>query len=162
MSLWELQHIYFVYFHLYHNALVDIKEVNAVPPDEATSAYRYERVKLNPPIGSNLLMHYYRCPEHASGITPCFRKVPKKVDTELTVCPIAGESPGWGLHLEEAWNWKKILTILCILFVLASILEGVLYWRFGHSVQDAMAVGTLMLACFSIVLATIQAWLMVA
>lgn len=162
LSLWELQHIRFVHFDFYEKSLVDIKEVHAVPPPEFSTAYRYEPTPLKPPIGSNLLMHYLRCPEDASEAEPCLRKVPKKVNDELTVCPIKGVSPGWGLHFEEGWSWKKILTGLCFLFILASVLEAVLYWKFEHSVQDSMAIGTFILACFSLVVATLQAWLMIA
>ncbi|KAE8440481.1 hypothetical protein EG329_007435 [Mollisiaceae sp. DMI_Dod_QoI] len=43
LCLRELQHIYFVYFDMYDNSLVDIREVNAVPPAEFDTTYRYER-----------------------------------------------------------------------------------------------------------------------
>lgn len=147
---------------MYEKSLVDIKEVNAVPPSEFATQYRYEPSKVKPPIGSNLLMHYLRCPEDASETAPCLRRMPKKLNDQLVACPNNGVSPGWGLHFEEGWSWKKILTGLCFLFILASVLEAVLYWRFEHSAQDSLALGTFMLACFSVVVATLQAWLSVA
>lgn len=160
ISIWELQHIRFVHFYMYEKSLVDIKELNAVPPQELSNSYRYERCDVKPPIGSNLLMHYVHFPHEASILAPCLRKVPKKLNGELTACPVKGVSPGWGLHFEEGWSWKKILTWSCLIFILASALEGILYWKFEHSVQDAMAIGTFILSCFGIAVATLQAWLM--
>ncbi|CZR56361.1 uncharacterized protein PAC_06249 [Phialocephala subalpina] len=161
ISIWGLQNIYFVNFDLYEGSLVDIRELHAVP-DPSAGTYKYEPTPYKPPIGSNLLMHHYRHPNHASTIKPCLGKVPKKVDTELTVCPVKGVSPGWGLHFEEGWCWKKILTWSCLVFILASVLEGILCWRFEHSIQDAMAIGTFILTCFGIAAATLQTWLMIS
>jgi hypothetical protein len=162
LSLWELQHIYFVSFEMYDKSLVDIKELNAIPPAEHHTSYRYEPSKLKPPIGSNLLMHYFCCPDDAPSATPCFRKMPKKMNQKLTVCPVQGVSPGWGLHFVEGWNWKKILTVSCFVFILASLAVGVLYWKFEHSIQDAFTIGMFMLACFAISIGTLQAWSSIA
>lgn len=107
ISLWELQKIHFVYFDMYEKSLVDIKEINVLPPQEFSTQYRYEASKLKPPIGSNLLMHYLRCPQDASENAPCLRKMPKKLNDQLVACPIQGVSPGWGLHFEEGWSWKS-------------------------------------------------------
>jgi hypothetical protein len=162
LSLWELQHIYFVFFEMYDKSLVDIKELNVIPPAELNTLYRYEPSKLKPPIGSNLLMHYFRYPEDAPSVTPCFRKMPKKMNQKLTVCPVRGVSPGWGLHFVEGWNWNKILTVSCFVFILASTVVGVLYWKFEHSIQDAFTIGTFMLACFAVGMGTLQAWSSIA
>ncbi len=106
---------------MYDKSLVDIKELNAIPPAELNTSYRYEPSKLKPPIGSNLLMHYFRCPEDAPSVMPCFRKMPKKMNQKLTVRPVRGVSPRWGLHFVEGWNWKKILTVSCFVFILARL-----------------------------------------
>ncbi|KUJ08314.1 uncharacterized protein LY89DRAFT_789126 [Mollisia scopiformis] len=163
LSMREIKDIYFVSFDLYERSIVDIKEINAMPTAEYNTAYRYESTNVKPPIGSRTLKHFLRYPEHASAeLAPCLQKVPKKLNDRLIPCPTQGVSPGWGLHFEDGWSWKKILTIICSLFLLASILEGALYSRLQHNVQDAMALGAFMLACFSIVIATLQAWLMIA
>ncbi|KAF8853794.1 hypothetical protein BDZ45DRAFT_748238 [Acephala macrosclerotiorum] len=160
ISVWGLQNIYFVNFDLYERSLVDIRELHAVP-DASIRTYKYEPTPYKPPIGSNFLMHHYRHPGHASAIKPCLGKVPKKVGTELTVCPIKGVSPGWGLHFEEGLSLKKILTWSCLAIISASILEGIFYCKFKHSVQDALAIGAFILSCFGIAVATLQAWLMI-
>jgi hypothetical protein len=157
-SLWGLQHIYFVHFDMYEKSLIDIKEHNAIPPDELGNLYQYERSNLKPPIGSNLLMHYFNCPEDVPSLAPCFRKIPKKIGQQLTVCPVKGVSPGWGLHFVEGFSWKKILTIACLVFVLTSVGVGILYWKFQHSIQDSFAIGSFVLACFGVSISTLQAW----
>ncbi|KAH8781708.1 hypothetical protein BGZ57DRAFT_853271 [Hyaloscypha finlandica] len=83
VSLWELQKIYFVHFEMYENSLVDIRALDAIPPEDLSTSYNYERSKLKPPIGSNLLIHYLRCPEDASIVTPCFQRIPKKTKEKL-------------------------------------------------------------------------------
>jgi len=98
LSLWELQRIDFVHFEMYDGPLIDIKEIHSLPPQEHNTTYLYDRPILNPPIGTNLLMHYLRCPHEASSKTPCLEKMPKKMNDKLNVCPIKGISPGWGLY----------------------------------------------------------------
>lgn len=157
LNLWQVQHIYFVHFQLYEKSLVDVKEHDVVPPEEPNTIYRYERISLRPPIGSNLLTHYFHFSADVPSGTPCLRKIPK-VNQELTVCPVQGVCPGWGLQFVEGWNWKKILALLCFLFVLASLLVAVLYWRYHHSIQGSFAIGTFVLACFAASTSTLQAW----
>jgi hypothetical protein len=79
----------------------------------------------------------------------------------LTVCPVRGNSPGWGLCFHEGWSWRKILTGSCFVFVLASVAVSVLYRRFEHNMEDAITLGTFILACFGIGVSTLQVWLIV-
>jgi hypothetical protein len=161
LSFWDLQRIHFVHFEMYDKSLVDIRALDVIPPEELNTVYRYDRSPLKPPIGSNLLMHYFRHPEDASDITPCFQKIPKKRKEKLAVCPVKGNSPGWGLCFHEGWSWRKILTGSCCVFVLASVAVSVLYWRFEHNMQDAITLGTFILTCFGIGLSTLQVWLII-
>ena len=161
LLLWDLQRIHFVHFEMYEKSLVDIRALDVIPPEDLSASYCYERSKLKPPIGSNLLMHFFHHPEDASAITPCFQKIPKKRKEKLSVCPVKGISPGWGLCFHEGWSWRKILAWCCLTFVLASIGVCVLYWKFEHKMQDAVALGTFMLACFGIGVSTLQAWLII-
>lgn len=161
LLLWDLKRINFVQFEMYDKSLVDIRALHAIPPDHFSASYCYERSTLKPPIGSNLLMHFFYHPEDASAITPCFRKIPKKRKEKLSVCPVNGVSPGWGLCFCEGWSWRKILAWCCLIVVLASIGVCVLYWKFEHKIQDAVALGTFMLACFGIGVSTLQAWLII-
>ena len=161
LLLWDLQRIHFVHFEMYEKSLVDIRALDVIPPEDLSASYCYERSKLKPPIGSNLLMHFFHHPEDASAITPCFQKIPKKRKEKLSVCPVKGISPGWGLCFHEGWSWRKILAWSCLMFVLSSIGVCVLYWKFEHKMQDAIALGTFMLACFGIGVSTLQAWLII-
>ena len=161
LLLWDLQRIHFVHFEMYEKSLVDIRALHVIPPEDLSASYCYERSTLKPPIGSNLLMHFFQHPEDASAITPCFQKIPKKRNEKLSVCPVKGISPGWGLCFHEGWSWRKILAWCCLTFVLASIGVCVLYWKFKHKMQDAVALGTFMLACFGIGVSTLQAWLII-
>ena len=161
LLLWDLQRIHFVHFEMYEKSLVDIRALDVIPPEDLSASYCYERSKLKPPIGSNLLMHFFHHPEDASAITPCFQKIPKKRKEKLSVCPVKGISPGWGLCFHEGWSWRKILAWSCFMFLLSSIGVCVLYWKFEHKMQDAIALGTFMLACFGIGVSTLQAWLII-
>ncbi|KAH8597167.1 hypothetical protein B0O99DRAFT_618150 [Bisporella sp. PMI_857] len=161
LLLWDLQRIHFVHFEMYEKSLVDIRALHVIPPEDHSASYCYERSTLKPPIGSNLLMHFFHRPEDASAITPCFQKIPKKRKEKLSVCPVKGVSPGWGLCFHEGWSWRKILAWCFLMFVLVSIGVCVLYWKFEHNVQDAVTLGTFMLACFGIGVSTLQAWLII-
>jgi hypothetical protein len=161
LLLWDLQRIHFVHFEMYEKSLVDIRALDVIPPEDLSASYCYERSTLKPPIGSNLLMHFFHHPEDASAITPCFQKIPKKRKEKLSVCPVKGISPGWGLCFHEGWSWRKILAWSCLMFILSSIGVCVLYWKFEHKMQDAIALGTFMLACFGIGVSTLQAWLII-
>ena len=161
LLLWDLQRIHFVHFEMYEKFLVDIRALDVIPPEDLSASYCYERSTLKPPIGSNLLMHFFHHPEDASAITPCFQKIPKKRKEKLSVCPVKGISPGWGLCFHEGWSWRKILAWSCFMFLLSSIGVCVLYWKFEHKMQDVIALGTFMLACFGIGVSTLQAWLII-
>jgi len=159
LSLWELQRIDFVHFEMYDGPLIDIKEIHSLPPQEYRTTYLYDRPIINPPIGTNLLMHYLRCPHEASSKTPCLEKMPKKMNDKLNVCPIKGISPGWGLYFVEDWNWKKILIGTYLTFMGSGIIVGVVCWWLDHSIQDAFAVAGFVVACFATGVGASQAWL---
>jgi hypothetical protein len=142
--------MYFVHFEMYEKSLVDIRALHVISPDDLSASYCYERSTLMPPIGSNLPMHFFHCPEDASAITPCFQKIPKKRKEKLSICPVKGISLGLGLCFHERWSWRKILVWSCLMFVLSSIGVCVLYWKFEYKIQDAIALGTFTLACFGI------------
>ncbi|PVH82480.1 hypothetical protein DL98DRAFT_513915 [Cadophora sp. DSE1049] len=158
LSLWSLKRINFVNFDVYAKFLVDIKDLHVVPPDNEHS-YLYQRSGLKPPIGSNLLMHYMRCPQDATILTPCLEKVPKKVDGKLQVCPVKGVTPGWGLHFIEGWHWKRIFLGSFFAFLASAITVAITCRHLGRSVQDAMAISSFMLACFALSVGALQAWL---
>jgi hypothetical protein len=96
---------------MYEKDLVDIKELDVIPPNEMNTSYRCEYSKLKPPVGSNLLMHYFRCPQDATILTPCLRKIPKKNKPRIESMSGEGRFSGMGpascrrMELEEDPNW---------------------------------------------------------
>lgn len=162
LSLWTLQQINFVQFDVYEKFLVDIRELDVVPPADQFATYRHEPTHLKPPIGSNMLMHYMRCPQDATTRAPCLTKFPKKIREKLTVCPIKGVSPGWGLQFVEGWDWKKILIGSFLAFLISATIVGIVCWRLGHNIQDTFAVAGSLLTCFGLGIAALQAYLNMA
>lgn len=152
ISLWSLQHIYFVHFEIYGDGHIDIRQLNPIPPlDE----YKYEHWKIRPPIGSNTLKHFMQYPNCAPIIRDCFNKMPKKIDKPLTASPNWAARPGWGLHFVEGWNAKKLLSTY-LTFLFAGTLLAVLCRALGYSIQDAFAIASFFLTIFAGGVATLQ------
>lgn len=77
-------------------------------------------------------------------------RIPKKLDSELKICPIKRYSDGWGLELVDGLNWKKIWMVGFIGLVL-SCTFGILWSVLRDDVQGGWAVtaSTIMIIPFS-------------
>ncbi|KAI9148833.1 hypothetical protein HJFPF1_10875 [Paramyrothecium foliicola] len=87
--------INFVRFEVFRNALVDVQQKPSLPTAAHENEYLFERSAsdaLSPPIGPNMLMHYFEHPEHADIVPVLFRRVPKRLRNKLTACPVKGSS----------------------------------------------------------------------
>ncbi|KAH7372196.1 hypothetical protein BKA64DRAFT_264522 [Cadophora sp. MPI-SDFR-AT-0126] len=155
LSLWSLRDIFFVHFEMYSESHVDIRERNAVP--SADHEYLHEKCMLKPPVGSNTLKHFVECPASALTQPPCLKRIPKRMRNALTACPEKGLSPGWGLEFAEGWDMKKILTLTYFSFLAGCILALTLCLWKKYSVQDSVAIATLVFTIYAGGVAVFQA-----
>lgn len=106
---------------------MDIHRSPSVPDREDNEEERHNYIydprpaKHNPPVGSNLLMHYFEHPEHADVGVDIYDKIPKKLRTRLEACPIKGSSVGWGVHFTEGVNWTILFAYGCVGFICALV-----------------------------------------
>jgi hypothetical protein len=149
VSFRTLKSIRFVQFEMYKSALVDIRQKDAIPPLEHVGCeYRYSPAppETMPPVGGNLLMHYFRHPSHAEDVPVCLERFPKKLRERLAVCGGRVTGLGWGLDLEEGRNSAKSWYVAFGILVLGSVLWGILWTVFEHSIQDAFAISGYMIS----------------
>ncbi|CZR67864.1 uncharacterized protein PAC_17763 [Phialocephala subalpina] len=154
-SLRTLQSIKFVQFELY-GELVDVRKEDAIPPAERRD-YKYQPAppEFIPPVGDNQMMHLFQHPDHALDLPICLDRFPKKLKEKLK-CE-NGVKLGWGLHFVEGWNTKSIWIIVSLIFGIGSLLMGVLWAVYGHSIQNAFAVAAYVVALAGVGIGTLQA-----
>jgi len=75
----------------------------------------------------------------------------------LTACPEKGISPGWGLEFAEGWNTKKILNLTYASFLAGCILTLIMCRWKKYSVQDSVAIFTLIFTIYAGGVAVFQA-----
>jgi hypothetical protein len=68
-----------------------------------------------------------------------------------------GIKPGWGLQFVEGWNAKRIWIVCFVIFGLGSLATGTLWAVFKHSIQDAFALATYIVAFATVSVGTVQA-----
>jgi hypothetical protein len=160
ISLWTLQSIKFVRFELYENALVDVKKLDEVPPPTKDYEYRHgppNPPELNPPLGSNFLMHLFKHPELAGTRRHCLKKVPRKLRSRLAVIGEEDDAVGWGLQFIEGWSKKRLMYMTALTFGVGSFVVMVSVSMLGHDIQNAAAIASFMLSFVTIGIATAQA-----
>ena len=155
LSLRTLTSIRFVHFEMYKNSLVDVRKVNDIPPPENLE-YRYAPAppEIIPPIGERHLLHLFQNPDCADKESVCADRFPKKL-REVLKCS-SGAKPGWGLQLVEDWDWQKIWLIGFVFFGLGSFLIGIMWAVYNHSVQDAFAIASYVVAFGAVSVGTLQ------
>ena len=102
-------------------------------------------------------MHIFSHPECAEEEPLCLSRFLKKLKERLR-CK-RGIKPGWGLQFVEGWDAKKLWLIVFLLFGCGSLLIGVLWDVFDHSVQDAFAIAAYMIAFATATVGSVQALL---
>ena len=161
LSLRRLSSIKFVHFVMYPSEFVNVSrpDIPPVPPPE-NKDYRYQPAppELIPPVGENYIMHLFEHPHDAADGPFCLNRFPKKLKERLKC--IGGDiNPGWGLQFVEEWDVRKIWIICFVFFGLGSLLIGILWAIYGHSIQDAFAIASYMLGFATVTVGTIQALL---
>lgn len=81
-------------------------------------------------------------------------QLPKRTNGELrgsTTQPVEG----WGIYYEEGWNIDLILGIVLVVFLLASLLFGILWSCLRLDIQGAFGVSSYMVTASGILIAWI-------
>lgn len=134
---------------MYRSHLADIRLCPSVPsPDKIGTEYHFDagtEPDITPPIGPNILTHLFEHPEHADVLPAIWKRIPRKLCTELTPCPTRGSSFGWGLQLEEGMEWFVFFVLGCAGF-LACLLVAIVWSLAQGDVQGGFSIGGFLLA----------------
>ncbi|KAK2782385.1 hypothetical protein FQN52_000925 [Onygenales sp. PD_12] len=108
--------------------------------------------KRSPPIGPKAMAHYLMHPGHVKEQS-CWilSQLPKKLNGKLEE-RANGEATGWGIYFKEGPNWNKIWAAMLLIFVLGSMLFGIMWSVFEKDVQGAFGVSGWWIALGSVFL----------
>ena len=109
-----------------------------------------------PPVGPNLLMHFFENPKHANASPMLFRRMPRRLRQKLEPCPIRGSSIGWGIQVVEGLNRLKLFACGLIVFVI-SLLFGIIWSAIRKDIQGGFTVASYLLTFFVFSIGTIEA-----
>ncbi|RYP61772.1 hypothetical protein DL771_010012 [Monosporascus sp. 5C6A] len=139
--------IHFVQFDLYRDEITDVRSRPALPPAELKGQYVYDPMPadLVPPIGPNLLVHFFENPTHAGVLPDLYRRVPKKLREKLVPCPKKGSSPGWGIEFVEGVDTFALFLCGCACFLLC-LLVAAARTVARDDVQGGFGIGGFLLA----------------
>ncbi|KAI1100631.1 hypothetical protein F4804DRAFT_348340 [Jackrogersella minutella] len=139
--------IHFVQFDLHRTEIASIRDQPAIPPEDLLGQYQYDPMpaQLMPPIGSNMLVHFFENPTHASVLPDLYRRVPKKMREKLTPCQITGMSVGWGIQFVEGIDTFKFFLCGCTCFLLCLII-AVGWSAAKQDIQGGFGIGGFLLA----------------
>ncbi|KAF7895423.1 hypothetical protein EAF00_007237 [Botryotinia globosa] len=160
ISLKTLKSIKFVHFEMYRSSLIDVRQKDVIPPPDHIE-YRYSPAppEVIPPIGDNHLMHLFLHPDHADEDTVCLDRFPKKLKEKLSCKKGQPTNFGWGLEFVEGWDMKSIWIVAFIVFGIGSLLLGILWAVYKHSIQDAFTIAGYMVSFTAISVGAIQSLL---
>jgi hypothetical protein len=108
-----------------------------------------------PPIGPNLLMHFFTHPEEAASHSVLLQCIPKRKTAELEPCQIKGWSTGWGLDLTTGVNELKLFG-LGFVGSLASAVFGIAWACIRNDIQSGFTVAGLILTYFVFTVASFK------
>ncbi|TGO34436.1 hypothetical protein BHYA_0197g00130 [Botrytis hyacinthi] len=162
ISLKTLKSIKFVHFEMYRSSLIDVRQKDVIPPPDHIE-YRYSPAppEVIPPIGDNHLMHLFLHPDHADEDTVCLDRFPKKLKEKLSCKKGQPTNFGWGLEFVEGWDMKSIWIVAFIVFGIGSLLLGILWAVYKHSIQDAFTIAGYMVSFAAISVGAIQSLLVI-
>jgi hypothetical protein len=109
-----------------------------------------------PPIGPNLLMHFFMHPEEAVSRSVLLQNIPKRKNDKLEPCSIAGSSTGWGIDIVTCADELKLFGV-AFSGTLASVVFGITWAIQMHDLQGGFAVAAFVLALFGFAIASLKA-----
>jgi hypothetical protein len=94
--------------------------------------------KTNPPVGHRLLKHLIQSPQCLPEKQDwILRQFPKKRQGELIA--ENDSTPGWGIYLQEGWDWDKLRYLLPA-YLFASLIFAIVWTVCKDDVQGAFGV----------------------
>jgi hypothetical protein len=135
-------------FELYRDDFVDVRIVPSIPPTWVGGveySYNLSSSDVIPPIGPNLLLHFFEHPDHASVRPSLFSKIPKKKRSKLVPCPVNGSSAGWGILIVEGFNWNTFFLYSILGFLLCATF-GTTWAILKNDVQGGFGISAYLLA----------------
>ncbi|KAK8879748.1 hypothetical protein PGQ11_001042 [Apiospora arundinis] len=147
-ALKRVKSIHFVQFEMYRRDLTDVRSQPALPPPETLKTdYLYDPMPadLMPPVGSNLLVHFFEHPTHAGALPDLYRRIPKKLREKLSPCPVKGSSVGWGIAFAEGVDAFTFFLCGCAGFIVCLMVS--IAWTVAQSdIQGGFGIGAFLLA----------------
>ncbi|OCK83360.1 hypothetical protein K432DRAFT_390491 [Lepidopterella palustris CBS 459.81] len=108
-----------------------------------------------PPIGRQWMMHFFKKPSACENSDDCLKQFAKRVDGPPDPKIPPDYRIGWGLHLEERFDWGRVLIHL-YLVVLATLLLAICWAAIKRSIQDGFSIAAYLIAVEALAVATIQ------
>jgi hypothetical protein len=103
-----------------------------------------------PPVPSEHLLMLFTCPSYAHEDDDwILRQLPKRICGELQ--GKAGQpAEGWGIYYKEGWDRDMITLVVFVVFLVASLVFGILWSVFKFDVQGAFGVAAYMVGVCAI------------
>jgi len=156
LSLKRVKGIYFVKFNLFMSGSVEVRHHNdccennceCIPPQSHVepspqAEYRCKPagpLKGGPPILPDILSHFFAKPSCINEQDNLIlNRLPKRICGELHG-EIGEAVEGWGIYYQEGWDGDIIKLVIFMMFLIGSLLFGVLWSCFKMDVQGAFGV----------------------
>jgi hypothetical protein len=146
----------------HHDLCCKFSPCECLPPESKVepapqAEYRCRPIppKTSPPVLPEYLTHLFNSPcvinENDTWILD---QLPKRTCGELHG-RVGDPAEGWGIYYQEGWDRDKVTSILFILFLLGSLLFGILRSKFEMDVQGAFGVSAYMISACAILISLI-------
>lgn len=176
LSLKSVKGIFFVKFRLPIGGSVDVRHHNPCCVAASVGSVTCECIpplpKVEPSPGAE-----YRCipgppatyppipPEYLSSLFTCptdvheedtwiLDQLPKRTCGQLQG-QIGKPAEGWGIYYQEGWDRDIITLAILMIFVVASLLFGILWSRFQYDIQGAFGVSAYIVASCAVIIPVI-------
>lgn len=129
-----------------------------MPSETRKEEYIYEPCGRIPPVGENMMTHYFHHPEDAERSITCLR-APKKRKNKLEICQGQHTNVGWGIQIVEGWIISRVWLLTLTLFLFGSLVFGIGRSVVQQDVQGAFGVASYMVNLVVLVVGSVQACL---
>lgn len=170
-SLKKVKGIYFIKFNLFAGGSVEVRHhsycceniCECIPPQSRVepsdpAEYRCKPagpLKCGPPILPDILEHFFAkpscIPEENISI---LNRLPKRIGGELQGS--VGElAEGWGIYYQEGWDGDIITMLVFVMFLMGSLLFGVLWSCLEMDTQGAFGVSAYIITAAGILISLV-------
>ncbi|KAF2659335.1 hypothetical protein K491DRAFT_675787 [Lophiostoma macrostomum CBS 122681] len=145
-----------------HRSCCTVTSCKCLPPEdkvEPKSQAEYQCRPIpaltSPPVPSEYLLHLFSSPACINeNDTWILDQLPKRTRGEL-LARAGVPAEGWGMYYSEGWDGDKIVVLVFLIFLLSSILFGVLWSRYKMDLQGAFGVSAYIVSACGILLTLI-------